>query len=143
LVEAETNEDDFDALMTAAALLRCELEGIPLHRPCGGRNLAEGGILATGSVNLDLRARTFDTRSHSGGPSEPNSKIGLLSAFALNTVRSFQCPIPRCKKLYVKTRSGWDAHIASQRNHPLWRPELESAEERKLQFMAEFPHFLQ
>jgi hypothetical protein len=54
---------------------------------------------------------------------------------------AFQCPVPGCQKVFAKTRSGWDSHVASRRNHPLWRPELESIEERKKQFMSEFPHF--
>jgi len=129
LFEAEANEDDFDALMTAAALLRCELEGIPLHPSNPSYQRAEGGILGTGSINLDLPARRFNIRFDADSVVKP-------TASAL-----FQCPIPNCEKLYLKTRSGWDSHVGSQRNHPLWRPELESAHERKQQFMAEFPHF--
>jgi hypothetical protein len=139
LVEAEVNEDDFDALMTAAALLRCELEGIPLHRSGGGSDRAEGGILGTGSVNLHLGARTF--HSHRSSPSGPSSAPAPNRAAAPNTAGTFQCPIPGCEKLYAKTRSGWDAHVASRQNHSQWRQELDSAEERKQQFVAEFPDF--
>jgi hypothetical protein len=79
--DAEANEDDFDALMTAAALLRCELDGIPLHRPCLGPNCAEGGILGTGSVNLDLPARTFNPHSHPSGRSTyPSRSEGTRNA---------------------------------------------------------------
>jgi hypothetical protein len=141
LVEAEANEDDFDALMTAAALLRCELEGIPLHRPCVCSDRAEGGILGSGSVNLDLRTLTFKPFPHRSSPSEPSSVTAPNRAATPNTVGAFRCPIPGCEKLYAKTRSGWDAHVGSRRNHPCWRQELESAEERKNQFAAEFPDF--
>jgi len=72
--DAEANEDDFDALMTAAALLRCELDRIPLHRPCIRPNCAEGGILGTASLNLDLPARTFNPHSHSNGRSMSGSR---------------------------------------------------------------------
>lgn len=64
LLEAENNEDDFDACITAAALLRCELERSPLYAPRLASDRAEGGILGTGSVNLNLGARTFGARFH-------------------------------------------------------------------------------
>ena len=59
LGEAESNEDAFDALMTAAALLRCQVQrlpmfGQPLHEP-----EAEGGILGTGTIGIDEPERTF------------------------------------------------------------------------------------
>jgi hypothetical protein len=137
LVEAEAKEDDFDALMTAAALLRCELERTPLHRPRVGSDYAEGGILGAGSVNLELPARTFQPHFHRSGRSEPSS----ITAPAQEAGEAFRCPIPGCEKRYAKTRSGWDAHVGSRRKHPSWRQELESAEERKREFAAEFPNF--
>ena len=58
LAEAEANEDDFDAFVTAAALLRCVLDGSPL---CAKQQSAasEGGMLGTGSVNLQMPQQTF------------------------------------------------------------------------------------
>lgn len=53
------NEDDFDACITAAALLRCLLEDTPLSTPRLTDEIAEGGILGTGAINLDLSERTF------------------------------------------------------------------------------------
>jgi len=50
-------EDAFDAGTTAAALLRMVLEGLPPHAPVD--RLAEGGILGTGSVHLDLPEARF------------------------------------------------------------------------------------
>jgi hypothetical protein len=59
LAQAEANEDDFDACVTAAALLRSVLEDAPLCPPQMEAAWAEGGMLGTGSVNLQLPQRTF------------------------------------------------------------------------------------
>jgi hypothetical protein len=59
LDRASTNEDDFDALMTAAALLRCVVEGLPLWASPIHLPLIEGAILGTGSVALSLPEKTF------------------------------------------------------------------------------------
>ncbi len=50
-------EDSFDALLSAAGLLRCVLEGAPLG--WSGCDAFEGGILALDSLNLSLPERTF------------------------------------------------------------------------------------
>jgi hypothetical protein len=55
---AEANEDDFDACLTAAALLRCVLEKLPMTCPIDSPRV-EGGILGTGSVNMALRERVL------------------------------------------------------------------------------------
>lgn len=57
-VEMQASEDAFDAGITAAALLRIVLEGLPPHAPVD--RLAEGGILGTGSVQLDLPEQRSD-----------------------------------------------------------------------------------
>lgn len=57
IADAHESEDAFDALLSAAALLRCTLEGLPLCAPSASP--VEGGILGTGSVNLALRERTY------------------------------------------------------------------------------------
>lgn len=59
LDEARQNEDDFDACITAAALLRCVLEELPLAPPRDALATVEGGILGSGSISLDLRELTF------------------------------------------------------------------------------------
>jgi hypothetical protein len=59
LAEAEANEDDFDACLTAAALLRCVLDGSPLCPADLDLAASEGSILGTGSVNLRLPHRDF------------------------------------------------------------------------------------
>jgi hypothetical protein len=53
-IDAHANEDDFDACITAAALLRCVVEKLPLCLPRLDSARAEGGMLGTGSVNFDL-----------------------------------------------------------------------------------------
>jgi len=58
LTNAEANDDDFDACITAAALLRCVLEDSPLSGSLDSPAV-EGGILATGSLNFDLREQTL------------------------------------------------------------------------------------
>jgi hypothetical protein len=76
LAEAEKSEDDFDACLTAAALLRCQLEGLPLSPPhCEATAVTEGAILGTGSINIGLSARTFPLTSLSRSALTP---FGLL-----------------------------------------------------------------
>ncbi len=70
LSEAEQNEDDFDACFTAAALLRCVLDGSPLCPSPIESATVEGGILGTGSVNLELPAQVFSS-SHKVLPQLP------------------------------------------------------------------------
>jgi HEAT repeat protein len=59
LREAESSEDDLDACVTAAGLLRCVLEKSPLCPSDLVAARSEGGMLGTGSVNLQLRSQTF------------------------------------------------------------------------------------
>ena len=59
---AAQGEDDFDALMTGAALFRCLAEGLPLFAEPLHRPEAEGGILGTGSVDLAMPERAFRRR---------------------------------------------------------------------------------
>ena len=76
LSEARRSEDDFDACLTTAALLLCVLEEIDLHDP----NIdwvAEGGILGTGSINLQLteRRRVFSRRRNGArGETHPRAR---------------------------------------------------------------------
>jgi hypothetical protein len=59
LDEAIAGEDAFDALVSAAGLLRCVLERSPLSDRKLEDSCAEGGILGSGSVRLDLSERPF------------------------------------------------------------------------------------
>ena len=54
------NEDDFNAMMTAAALLRVVLEGLPVSDPSLDDPVAEGGILCTGTLDFGLNSRTSE-----------------------------------------------------------------------------------
>src|SRR5271157_5335753 len=56
---ARDNEDDFDALFTAAALLRCLIEDLPLYASPLHAPAIEGAILGTGSIDLTLPEKTF------------------------------------------------------------------------------------
>ncbi len=56
---ARENEDDFDACVTAAALLRCCLEELPFSQPLDFATRAEGGILGSGSINLALGEASY------------------------------------------------------------------------------------
>ena len=53
LEQARADEDDFDALFTAAAVLRCVLEDTPLANADWIDNLAEGAMLLAGPVDSD------------------------------------------------------------------------------------------
>lgn len=48
------------------------------------------------------------------------------------------CPIPGCGKVFFTGRGGWDAHVASMRNHPDWHAEVADPDDRKERFRAEF-----
>ena len=132
---AQSGEDDFDACMTAAALLRCELDQAPLSSPLTGNSRIEGGMLGTGSVNLRLSERTW------GAGLKVERSIAKI--VPIQTGRTYRCPIPDCDKVFVGSRGGWDGHVGSKRLHPLWHPEITSAEERKARFAIEFAHFFE
>lgn len=59
LDEAKAREDAFDALVAASGLLRCVLERSPLSDRQLEDTCAEGGILGSGSVRLDLSEKPF------------------------------------------------------------------------------------
>lgn len=132
---AQSGEDDFDACMTAAALLRCELDQAPLSSPLTGNSRIEGSMLGTGSVNLRLSERTW------GAGLKVERSIAKI--IPVQTGRTYRCPIPDCDKVFVGSRGGWDGHVGSNRLHPLWHPEITSAEGRKARFAIEFAHFFE
>ena len=72
--EMETSEDAFDAGITAAALLRIVLERLPPHASVDP--IAEGGILGTGSVRLDLPEARFGADM---GGLEKTRRLGALN----------------------------------------------------------------
>jgi hypothetical protein len=153
LDHAESNEDDFDACVTSAALLRCILEAASLCSAQLPSQASEGGMLGTGSVNFRLPPRTSTkqgqkrplveppcltapepTESDRFNPSMEREGVG-------NPVRVFRCPIAGCDKVFHGSRGGWDGHVGSLRLHPTWHPELEEADARKRRFETEFPMF--
>lgn len=153
LDQAEANEDDFDACVTAAALLRCILEQVPLCPARLQSPASEGGMLGTGSVNLRLPQRTFMTQARLRSPGRPTALSATMPidsgrhnspvarAGVGDAVRVFRCPIAGCDKVFRGSRGGWDGHVGSLRLHPTWHPELEEADARKRLFEAEFPMF--
>lgn len=134
---ARADEDHFDAMISAAALLRCVLEGHPLDQ--ASCDTVEGGILGLASVRFDAPRRTASrrliprthiprpNRSASSGPREP---------------RSIACPIPGCAKRFQGGRGGWDAHVGAWRQHPNWHPHERDPERRKELFRREYPEWL-
>lgn len=153
LAEAEANEDDFDACVTAAALLRCVLEDAPLCPPLLESAASEGAILGTGSVNIGLAQRTVlgPGREHPVGqpaaraarPPDESCRPDTAASRAepADAARVFRCPIAGCDKVFRGSRSGWDAHVGSIRLHPGWHPELREPNERRERFQAEFSGF--
>jgi hypothetical protein len=149
LYEAEADEDDFDACLTAAALIRCVLEGSPVERPHDSAARAEGGMLGTGSINLDLAERRFGSRPAPDQPARHGlSRSGVPSRLSVvkpssttDALHKYACPIPGCVKEYQGSRGGWDAHVGSLRIHPSWHPDLEHPEDRKQIYRTDFPDF--
>jgi hypothetical protein len=138
---AEANEDDFDACITAAALLRCALEDIRLCPARLKAAQAEGGMLGTAAINLGLPERAFRAEHQGEHRSAGNAPRVKAKRIEVGAGRSFRCPIEGCEKIYEGTRGGWDGHVGSARIHPHWHRELSSAKARKKQFETEFPDF--
>ena len=67
---AADSDDAFDALFSAAAILRCLIEEVPLSRPDLEERGSEGGILCSGSVDLHAPERKFRPPTGSSGSSE-------------------------------------------------------------------------
>jgi len=126
---AVETEDDFDALMQAAALVRMMDSEIPLSTHLIDPTW-EGGILGTGGLVLREPNRT---RSRSTGKRKPPPK-NTAQAPSPKT-----CPIDGCRMIFKSGRLGWDAHVGSMRTHPNWESSLESPEERKTAFRVQFP----
>ncbi len=145
LDQARENEDDFDACFTAAAVLRCLLEGIQLNDPEWTDGRAEGSMLLTGSVSLDRRGAgpAPVTGSSSGHMARRNMNPASAKPHAGRETstghrRVHQCPIPGCTKVFVGSRGGWDGHVGSPRKHPNWLPEITDPGQRRQAFRREF-----
>ena len=151
LDRARANEDDFDALFTAAAVLRCALEHVPLTTPDRVDHVAEGAMLLAGPVDPTLPSRSISksdkaaqaklqlppavVRRKEPRPPEPRQRTAGKNV-------TYPCPIPGCSKVFSGSRGGWDAHVASHRKHPDWFPDIKNPELRKELFRRDFANWL-
>lgn len=126
---ALANEDDFDALLSAAALMRMFLENAPLESPDTVEVIAEGGML--GAASLTTSAKRV--------PSARRKESVALKTQSVWEPQAYPCPIPECAHVFHKSRGGWDAHVASLSRHPHWHPKIQEPVKRKLLFKQEFP----
>lgn len=145
---ARDDEDDFDAYLTAAAVLRCYLEETPVVRHEWIDQVAEGSMLLAGPVDPALKAKAI-TKSRKR---PPQASLHLKPAAARTAKQNplnsrpppkhkrtdYRCPIPGCSKVFQGSRSGWDAHVASLRKHLDWYPDVKSPQLRKELFRRDF-----
>lgn len=131
LEEAKESEDDFDALMSAAGLLRCVLENHDLEEPAHDDPIAEGGVLLTSAIDFEQRGENLKGR-----------ELDRLIERRDPVPGGRQCPIPGCDKIFKRGRSGWDAHVGSAKTHPQWCPEILDPKDRKNHFKQEFSDWL-
>ena len=139
----KNNEDDFDAHLTAAAVMRCVVEGMPLTSQDWIDEIAEGSMLLVGTVDPTLKGRNLTTRSQNKRSSTSSSMHDVDTRIHRPSTKSsrninFPCPVPGCSKRFYGSRSGWDAHVASFRMHPDWHPNIKNGAKRKKLFRKEF-----
>ena len=137
------NEDDFDAHLTAAAVMRCVVEGEPLTSQDWIDEIAEGSMLLVGTVDPTLKGRNLTTRSQNKRSSTSSSMHDVDTRIHRPSTKSsrninFPCPVPGCSKRFYGSRSGWDAHVASFRMHSDWHPNIKNGAKRKKLFRKEF-----
>jgi hypothetical protein len=126
------NEDDFDALLSAAALTRILLEEAPIESPETVDDIAEGGVLGAASLTTRVkRIAATDQLNMTGVPKPPLKQAS----------KSYPCPIAGCTHVFRNSRGGWDAHVSSLSRHPTWHPEATDPVSRKLLFKKEFPEW--
>jgi len=126
---AVENEDDFDALMSAAAMMRMFLENSPLESPQATETKIEGGVLGAASLNTSTRKL----------PRLRMAKPVNQKAVSTGAVRKRPCPIAGCTHVFHNSRGGWDTHVASFPRHPRWHPGIHDPAQRKQLFKQEFP----
>jgi hypothetical protein len=141
--DALADENQFDALVTAAGLLRLLLEGEALSSRAFEDPVAEGGILGTGTINFDLPEVDF-------APAGISNDRPIAAQRRLRAARpdpaempllSYRCPIPECSKVFTGSRGGWDGHVGALRMHPNWRPHITSHSDRLKAFRTAYPDF--
>lgn len=141
LDEARHGEDDFDACLTAVALLRATLDGT-LFRPTSlVDRRAEGGILGLSAVNLDLAQLFLQFGSAATPASTRAPRPSRARSDATKAAGPVACPIPGCAKVFGASRGGWDAHVGFLRKHPTWRRSVGDPAARRRAFEDEFPGF--
>ena len=121
---ARRNDDDFDACLTAASLLRCVCEQRELADLEWIDARAEGSMLLAGPVDPATPARR---------PREERKKQVNISGDGSGP-RQYPCPIDGCDHVFKGGRGGWDAHVASPNTHPDWHPHITDQSERKWLF---------
>ena len=146
LARVRANEDDFDAHFTAAAVLRCILEGRELAHANWIDAEAEGSMLLAGIIEPDrVRRASIGTtarrpRRFARTATSATTKRRRSTSKAVHDTE-YRCPIPGCERVFVGSRRGWDAHVGSARLHRGWRPDVADPKERRRMFREEFGHW--
>jgi hypothetical protein len=140
---ALADENQFDALVTAAGLLRLVIEEEPLSSGTLEDPVAEDGILGTGTMNFDLPEVDFvpNGGTRQGGPFNRGVYCADKPSGHAGSGSEFRCPIPQCAKVFIGSRGGWDGHVGASRMHPNWQPHVKDHRERLKVFRAEYPEF--
>ncbi len=141
---ALSNEDDFDALLSAAALMRLTLENAAFEGP-DIDPIAEGGVLGEASVDTLIRhsakvphRQTPKSASHHQPKTRRSGSANGVFRKSANQ-RTYNCPIPGCSHVFQNSRGGWDAHVASYSRHSNWHPTVRDPKARKQLFKQQFP----
>ena len=129
LESALINEDDFDALFSAVALMRMFLENAPLESRETIDVISEGGVLGAASLT---------TPANREGKARRRISRTMSKSRPIQASITYPCPIPGCAYVCQQSRRGWDAHISSLSRHPHWHPEVLQEAERKMLFKQEF-----
>ncbi len=136
------NEDDFDAHLTAAAVMRCAVERRSLTSQDWIDVVAEGSMLLVGPVDPTPKGRKLTTRFQNKYSSRSSymhdADTRIYGPSTKSSGINYDCPIRGCSKRFCGSRAGWDAHVASFRMHPGWHPNIKNGEKRKNQFRKEF-----
>ena len=131
------NEDDFDALVSAAALTRLFLENAFLDDKDETNEIEskiEGSVLGATSIDCTTGSLRITQTGH---------RRERTTGKQPEEAQPCRCPIPGCDYVYRKGRTGWDAHVASVSRHPDWHPDVRHAARRKKLFRLEFPEWFE
>lgn len=133
--KGDNDDDNFDAMMTAAAVLRVVRQKPGMLAQCDPEIRAvEGGMLLAAAIDWNRRRK---------GQSVP--RVGVRNSNVMGpqggALAQFRCPIDGCGKVFNGSRGGWDAHVGSRRMHPNWHPDVTNAADRRECFKDEFPEF--